>query len=105
MTEKVSTISALGRAEVRGIPVDKEYISDLCATYESRINELKIKIESAPEVLTIPNFNIDSNHDLQTLFFDKLNFKPVRKTKTGYSTDKDVIDELLRTINTPSWNS
>jgi DNA polymerase-1 len=101
MEEKMPTIPALGRVEVRGIPMDKEYVSGLCKTYEDRISELKGKIESYPEVKAIPDFNIDSNQHLQVLFFDKLKFETLRETKTGFSTDKDVVDALAKKYHHP----
>ena len=39
-------------------------------------------------------FNINSPKQLATVLFDKLGLKPIRKTKTGYSTDEDTLTQL-----------
>ena len=39
-------------------------------------------------------FNINSPKQLATVLFEKLGLKPLRKTKTGYSTDEDTLTQL-----------
>ncbi|MBE6957172.1 MAG: DNA polymerase I [Ruminococcaceae bacterium] len=39
-------------------------------------------------------FNINSTQQLGTLLFDKLGLPPVKKTKTGYSTNAEVLEKL-----------
>ena len=39
-------------------------------------------------------FNVNSPKQLATVLFDKLGLKPIRKTKTGYSTDEDTLTQL-----------
>ena len=39
-------------------------------------------------------FNIGSPKQLATILFEKLKLPPVRRTKTGYSTDADVLEQL-----------
>lgn len=39
-------------------------------------------------------FNINSTKQLQEVLFEQLGMKPIRKTKTGYSTDNAVLEEL-----------
>ncbi len=41
-------------------------------------------------------FNISSPKQLGRVLFDKLGLPPVRKTKTGYSTDSDVLEKLIK---------
>lgn len=39
-------------------------------------------------------FNVNSPKQLAAVLFDKLGLKPIRKTKTGYSTDEDTLTQL-----------
>jgi DNA polymerase-1 len=39
-------------------------------------------------------FNVNSPKQLATVLFDRLGLKPIRKTKTGYSTDEDTLTQL-----------
>ncbi|MGH7261986.1 MAG: DNA polymerase I, partial [Nitrospiraceae bacterium] len=39
-------------------------------------------------------FNVNSPKQLATVLFEKLGLKPLRKTKTGYSTDEDTLTQL-----------
>src|SRR5690606_12056961 len=41
-------------------------------------------------------FNIASPKQLSHLLFEKLKLTPIRKTKTGYSTDSDVLSKLQK---------
>lgn len=41
--------------------------------------------------------NLNSPKQLQGLFFDTLGIKPIKKNKTGYSVDNDVLEEIAKT--------
>lgn len=59
---------------------------------QARLKTLEAQIiEDAGE-----SFQISSPKQLQEILFGKLGLKPTRKTKTGYSTDVDVLEELAR---------
>jgi DNA polymerase-1 len=47
-------------------------------------------------------FNINSPKQLATVLFEKLGLKPVRKTKTGYSTDEDTLTQLAAQHELPT---
>ena len=47
-------------------------------------------------------FNINSPKQLAAVLFDKLGLKPLRKTKTGYSTDEDTLTQLATQHELPS---
>ncbi len=96
MEQRVPAVAGLGRAEVRGLPVDVEYTKAMCKKYEGEIKILEDKIKSIPEVQSIPDFNIDSNDDLQVLLFDKFGMAAEKETKTGFSTDKATIKKLAK---------
>lgn len=52
------------------------------------------KLEADIYAFAGENFNINSTQQLGNILFNKLNLPVVRKTKTGYSTDKEVLEEL-----------
>jgi DNA polymerase-1 len=47
-------------------------------------------------------FNINSPKQLATVLFEKLALKPIRKTKTGYSTDEDTLTQLATQHDLPA---
>ena len=47
-------------------------------------------------------FNINSPKQLSTVLFEKLGLKPMRKTKTGYSTDEDTLTQLATQHELPA---
>jgi DNA polymerase I len=85
-------IHVLARMEQAGIAVDLSVFNTLRAEIEGRLEELSTEIyELAGE-----SFKINSPKQLQGILFDKLGLKPVRKTKTGYSTDERVLEQLTQ---------
>jgi DNA polymerase-1 len=84
-------VRVLARMEVVGIPVDRGVLQTIaaelveeCRTLESTMHEL------AGEV-----FNVNSVPQLRSVLYERLGLTPVRKTKTGFSTDARTL-ELLR---------
>ncbi|MBI5328244.1 MAG: DNA polymerase I [Deltaproteobacteria bacterium] len=88
----------LAEMERSGIKVDRDYLSNLS-------NELKFQIEilqSKIYTIACMDFNINSPKQLSSVLFEKLKLKPVRKTKTGFSTDEDVLKTLAAQHELPS---
>ncbi len=48
-------------------------------------------------------FNMNSPKQLQAILFDERGLTPIKKTKTGYSTDTSVLEELAKVDVVPSW--
>ena len=42
----------------------------------------------------VGEFNINSTKQLGEVLFERLNLPPVKKTKTGYSTNAEVLEKL-----------
>ena len=94
-------VPVLEDMERTGVKLDLEIMAELSRELEKLLNKYTGKIFA----LAGEEFNINSTKQLQYILFDKLKLKPVRKTKTGYSTDAktleamrgehDIIDELL----------
>ena len=80
----------LERMEREGISIDTGKLEALSGEVSKEMKRLTCIIhEQAGE-----EFNVNSGRQLQRILFDKLGLKPVRKTKTGYSTDMEVLSQL-----------
>jgi DNA polymerase-1 len=90
-------IYVLADMEQTGIMIDRDKIEGLSKELE---RELSI-IESRIYTLAGEKFNINSPLQLRKILFDNLGLKPSKKTKTGYSTGMDVLEELAKTHELP----
>ncbi|MFC5704353.1 DNA polymerase I [Cohnella faecalis] len=80
----------LAGMEKQGISVNGEALQELGAEFQRRIEE----IVSAIYKIAGFEFNIGSPKQLGEVLFDKLGLPVVKKTKTGYSTDAEVLEKL-----------
>ena len=76
--------------ECLGIDIDKQQLVQFGQMLTQRIDECEKLIYS----YSGEPFNINSTKQLGTLLFEKLGLPPVKKTKTGYSTNADVLEKL-----------
>lgn len=83
-------IDVLAEMEWNGVKVDPKVLAEQSAVLAQRIEGLRSQIaaEAGGEI------NPDSPKQLQQVLFDRLKLKPIRKTKTGFSTDADTLDQL-----------
>ena len=76
--------------EKAGVAIDRKQLEDFGAMLAQRIADCEALIfgySGGP-------FNINSTKQLGELLFEKLGLPPVKKTKTGYSTNADVLEKL-----------
>ncbi|MDK2562872.1 DNA polymerase I [Romboutsia sedimentorum] len=83
-------VEVLGDMEYEGIKVDKEKLYELGSEFKKVIKRLEQEIY----IIAGEEFNINSPKQLGVILFDKLELPVVKKTKTGYSTNADVLDKL-----------
>ena len=72
---------------------------------ESLAKELDRDMDRLTETITTiagESFNFNSPKQLASILFDKLGLKPLRKTKTGYSTDEDTLTQLAAQHDLPA---
>jgi len=82
--------SVLARMELTGIRVAPEGLLAFAKELERELDNLTREIHR----LAGEPFNIGSPKQLAQILFEKLKLPPVKRTKTGYSTDADVLAEL-----------
>ena len=80
----------LYRMEQRGILIDRQQLEQFGTMLTQRISDCEKLIFSYSE----EKFNINSTKQLGELLFEKLGLPPVKKTKTGYSTNAEVLEKL-----------
>jgi DNA polymerase I len=84
-------LSVLADMEYTGFKVDKAMLEQLGQEFSLQIDTLTESIYSyAGE-----SFNINSTKQLGVILFEKLGLPAAKKTKTGYSTDVEVLEGLL----------
>ena len=77
--------------EKNGMYIDKDKLNEFDNQITSSLNTLEIEIH---ELAQDKDFNINSTQQLGVILFEKLGLPVIKKTKTGYSTDKDVLEKL-----------
>lgn len=87
---EVPLIPMLKRMEDVGVAVNREELGRLSASLGEQVRALEQK---AYDVVGHP-FNMGSPKQLQEVLFTELKLTPGKKTKTGYSTDSDVLQDL-----------
>ncbi|MDO8476414.1 MAG: DNA polymerase I [Candidatus Rokubacteria bacterium] len=80
----------LAAMERHGIRVDPGRLADFSKELDLALERLTREIYA----LAGEEFNIGSPKQMARILFDKLKLPPVKKTKTGYSTDADVLEQL-----------
>ncbi|HWP82810.1 MAG TPA: DNA polymerase I [Bacteroidota bacterium] len=83
-------ISVLARMEEAGVAIDTDFLNDMSKELERMLDNLTREIHA----LGGGPFNINSTQQLSDVLFSKLKLSPVRKTKTGFSTDVGVLETL-----------
>ena len=83
-------LEVLAEIELNGVYVDRKHLKGL----SSKIDKQLLHLEKDIYVLADEEFNINSPKQLSVILFEKLKLPVVKKTKTGYSTDVSVLEQL-----------
>lgn len=84
-------IPVLYEMEKTGFKVDRDALLQYTKEIESKI----LKLETQIYQIAGEWFNINSPKQLSYILFEKLKLPVIKKTKTGYSTDAEVLEELF----------
>jgi DNA polymerase I len=80
----------LAHMEVTGVIVDTSTLQELQTTFDEEAKGLEARVQELAGV----HFNLNSPKQLGEILFDQLGLPHGKKTKTGYSTSVDVLENL-----------
>ncbi len=83
-------VSTLAKMEYTGIAIDIDFLSKMSKDLEKQLDKLTSDIHR----IAGSAFNINSTQQLSEILFNKFKLTPIRKTKTGFSTDFAVLEAL-----------
>ena len=83
-------VSILQDMENTGIRIDRPYLEALGKELRAQADKLEAEVYALAE----EKFNINSPKQLSVILFEKLKLPVIRKTKTGFSTDEEVLQKL-----------
>lgn len=85
-------IKVLADMEYEGFRVDHQMLSSLGNELNGKIEQLMAEIYA----MAGEQFNINSTKQLGDILFDRLKLPAIKKTKTGYSTNMEVLEKLSK---------
>ncbi|MDR1143895.1 MAG: DNA polymerase I [Spirochaetaceae bacterium] len=88
----------LAEMEGAGIGIEKDTLTRYGTELYAEMN----KVQDEAWTMVGREFNLGSPKQLREVLFTERKLKPGKKTKTGYSTDVDVLEELARTDPVPA---
>jgi DNA polymerase I len=91
-------VPVLAEIKRNGFALDVNLLHDLGKELDREMDRINCTITA----LAGESFNFNSPKQLATILFDKLGLKPIRKTKTGYSTDEDTLTQLAAQHDLPA---
>lgn len=83
-------MEVLADIELTGVKIDAGFLHDLSRRLEAEIEESARSIYE----MAGTEFNINSPKQLADILFGKIGLRPSKRTKTGFSTNVDVLEEL-----------
>ncbi|MFA6238798.1 MAG: DNA polymerase I [Bacteriovorax sp.] len=89
-TIDLKIIPVLAKMEKEGISLNSNYLREFEVELSTEIKKVEEKIFE----ISGNEINLNSPKQVGALLFDKLQLPVIKKTKTGYSTDADVLEEL-----------
>jgi DNA polymerase-1 len=90
-------IEVLAEMEIAGVKIDLSLMRTISKELEEELERLKKRIY----LLAGEEFNINSPKQLREVLFERLGLRTIKKTKTGFSTDVDVLEELAHEHELP----
>nr|MDD3719840.1 DNA polymerase [Candidatus Gracilibacteria bacterium] len=89
---EIPLVDVLKDMEITGVKIDRDKLKGIGILLESEITKLEKEIYS----LAGEEFNIKSPSQVAKILFEKLQLKSGKKTKTGFSVDSEVLEELAK---------
>ncbi len=89
-TLELPLMMVLADMEWKGLRIDPGWLESFKVLLEQEMQQCQAAIDAQAGY----SVNINSTKQLGTLLFEEMKIPPVRKTKTGYSTDESVLEEI-----------
>jgi len=96
-TIEMPLIPVLARMEIAGVKIDPHKLAEISAELSREIDGITRRIY----FLAGEEFNINSPKQLSSILFQSLGLRPGKKTKTGFSTEMSVLEELAEEHELP----
>jgi len=90
---EVPLVEVLSRMESTGVLLDSDYLVSMAGDFQVELDSLEKRIHSDAG----REFNIASTQQLAEVLFKERKLRPGKRTKTGFSTDNDVLERLAET--------
>jgi len=97
-TVELPLSAVLARMQRAGVRIDEALLEKLSEEWGRQLEEIEARIHE----LAGEPFLISSPKQLQKILFEKLKLPPIKKTKTGYSTDESVLVQLASKHDLPA---
>ncbi|MDD5213862.1 MAG: DNA polymerase [Candidatus Gracilibacteria bacterium] len=88
-------LEVIKEIELNGVKIDKKILEDLGVIFKDEI----VKLEKAIFEEAGCEFNVKSPKQVGEILFEKMGLASSKKTKTGFSVDAEVLEELARENN------
>lgn len=92
-TLELPLMAVLSAMEFTGLRVDPGWLENFQVLLEKEIETLQQAVDARAGYAV----NINSPKQLGTLLFEQMHIPPVKRTKTGYSTDEEVLEQIAQT--------
>ena len=94
---EIPLIGVLAQMEINGVKIDRSLLGEMSKEFGNKL----ISIADRIYLLAGERFNINSSQQLAKILFDKLGLPKVKRTKTGTSTDTEVLTKLAQQHELP----
>ena len=92
-TLELPLMSVLSAMEFTGLRVDPGWLESFKVLLEQEMEQLQKSIDTRAGYTV----NINSTKQLGELLFEQMQIPPIKRTKTGYSTDEEVLEQIAQT--------
>jgi DNA polymerase I len=94
---EIPLLEVLAEMEIHGMKLDKDHLQNLSSMIQGKIEDYVGRIYSSAG----EEFNINSPKQLSVILFEKLGLTGIKKTKSGFSTDVSVLEQLAEEHDLP----
>ena len=94
---EIPLIEVLAHMEMVGVKIDRSLLEEMSKEFENKLASVEDRIY----LVAGERFNINSSKQLAKILFDKLKLPRLKRTKTGTSTDTEVLTKLAHQHDLP----